>query len=305
MFALIALVLSMALVACGGNAQPTVEIAPEDTGADTTVTEEAAEPTEATEEAAPTEEETVEPAEATKEGAATEETSAEGDVFTFEGLNVEALDSYTANLVMDFESTDENGEPVTGSITMAITAQRDPIAMVYEYESADLGDLGVEDSEVDPSMMGSMKFYITPEQTAMDIGGMCLSFPVEEGVDAAEEFGGMMIDPEEFTRPGDSMPELTLVGKETVNGQQANHYHGESQSLDEVDEATLDIWVATDGGYVTRMEVSGVTSSGDFEYGAGTVHMVYDVTSVNQPVSITLPENCQSFTVPEMPTDEG
>lgn len=307
MFALIALVLSLALVACGGNAQPTVEVAPGDTGADTTVTEEAAPATEATEEAAPTEE-TAAPAQATEEPAATEAASGGGDVFTFKGLNEEDLNSYTANLVMDFEGQDDNGDPVSGSITMAITAQRDPLAMMYEYESADLGDLASGAGEIDPSMMGSMKFYVTADQAAMDMGGMCFSFPADEGTSAVDEFGGMMINPDDFTRPGEAMPELTLVGKETVNGQQANHYHGEGTSLSEVNDATLDIWVTTDGGYVTRMEVSGVTSDSSFEYGAGTVHMVYDVTGVNQPVSITVPDNCQEFTMPDipaMPTDEG
>lgn len=258
----------------------------------------------------PAEEPAVEPTEEAAPAQDAVETPAEAgeaaQTFTFEGLQRSEFDSFAADVTLDFEGTDEQGQPVNVSFVMQMTAQRDPAVLAFAYDTAQFEGVETGNLPIEPEQMGELRFYVTEEAASMQIGSMCLAFPVQaDDVDVEDAFGDMLVDPEEFTQPGGEVPELTLVGTETINGQETEHYRGENVSLSDLEQATIDLWYVPTGDYVTRLEVSGTTTGQDFAYGQGMVHMLYDVTSVNEPVNITVPENCQQFTIPEIPTPES
>lgn len=300
---LIALIVVMALVlaACGAG-QPQNAETGEDAPPAEPVVEEPEAPAE--EEAEPAEEEAPPAADEPPAEEEAEPEPAEGDVLAFEGLSPADLDSYVADISFDFEGTDSNGEAVSMSQVMTMNVQSDPIAMSMTIESldvqgAELGGMGMED--------GSMAFFVTEETVSMQMGDMCLAFPVEEGdVSSEEMFGEAFLDPAEIAAPGSEIPELTYVGKETVNGQNARHYQITQADLENLHDATVDVWVVDSpaGEYATRAEITGTAGSEEFMFGdatSGQVTLVFNITSVNEPVVVTPPANCQEFIIPDMP----
>ena len=85
------------------------------------------------------------------------------------------------------------------------------------------------------------------------------------------------------------------AGSETVNDVAAKHYTFDDRALGQMKRAksTGEMWVASDGGYIVRYKV---TTTGDAEYFgdgiAGTLTWDYELTNVNQPVTVQLPEDC-------------
>jgi hypothetical protein len=85
------------------------------------------------------------------------------------------------------------------------------------------------------------------------------------------------------------------AGSETVNGVASIHYTFDERALGQqgVTESTGELWVASDGGYIVRYRL---VTRGDADYFGegieGTLTWNYELTNVNQPVSIELPKDC-------------
>ncbi len=86
-----------------------------------------------------------------------------------------------------------------------------------------------------------------------------------------------------------------MVGTETKNGVEADHYQATNSTLAElgsvagVDNATwsADIWLASDGGYPVRVAVTAKAADDTVAY-----EIVFDLTKVNDPANaVTAPEN--------------
>lgn len=289
--------LALALAGCGGAAQPTVEV-DEGAAAPQEPVEEAVE--ELVEEAAE-EPATEEPAAQPTAETAVEEEADEGPSFTFEGLNQEQFDSFVSDVALTFDGVDEDGQTINMNVTGTMHVQRDPVLMAFEYETAEFGGAAVSGLPLDLEG-GQLRFYVTADRAYTSVGGMCIAFPIDESEMALDEsFGDIMLDPEDLTRPGSELPEMQFVGTETLDGQQVEHYRAENATLENIEQATIDVWVASGANYVARMEISGVTTDAQEAYGEGTLNMTYEVTSVNEPLEVAPPENCQEFTIPEMP----
>lgn len=80
---------------------------------------------------------------------------------------------------------------------------------------------------------------------------------------------------------------LQQIGTEEKNGVQAVHYHLDSSTVppgtDIPDDATIDVWVAADGGYLVSMQVLGISSPD------GPTNIAMDVTNINDPSLAVLP----------------
>lgn len=84
-------------------------------------------------------------------------------------------------------------------------------------------------------------------------------------------------------------------GARTVNGVSANRYTFDESALGEAGfvEADGEIWVATEGGHVVRYAMTATGAADYFGAGiAGTVTWLYDLTDINQPLTIALPADC-------------
>lgn len=96
------------------------------------------------------------------------------------------------------------------------------------------------------------------------------------------------------------------AGSETVNDVAANHYTFDERALGALDimKSTGEVWVASDGGYIVKYTT---TTTGDAKYFGegieGTVTWDYELTDVNQPLTLELPADCPSGMVnaPQLP----
>jgi hypothetical protein len=85
------------------------------------------------------------------------------------------------------------------------------------------------------------------------------------------------------------------AGTDTVNGVPAAHYNFDERALAQGDlnKSTGELWLASDRGYVLRYRL---TTTGDESYfGEGTQGSMswdYELTQINAPVTIALPEDC-------------
>ncbi len=85
------------------------------------------------------------------------------------------------------------------------------------------------------------------------------------------------------------------AGSETMNGAAANHYKFDERALGLAGSAKSqgELWVAANGGYLVKYVLT--TKGGADYFGEGTEGTLlwdYELTHVNQPVTINLPEDC-------------
>lgn len=94
----------------------------------------------------------------------------------------------------------------------------------------------------------------------------------------------------------------TKVGTETIAGVQADHYTFTIEGLGagsgtQVDQNTGELWVAVDGGYLLKYQVTTSLRSTPADGSAIETYslaLTLELTSVNQPVGITVPAGCAS-----------
>ena len=83
-----------------------------------------------------------------------------------------------------------------------------------------------------------------------------------------------------------------VLPDETVNGIACKHYVYDIDDLQTesgMTDASGDIWVAKDGGYVVRLTMNGQGTYYDTYSASGTLNLVYDLYDVNAPISINPP----------------
>ena len=202
-------------------------------------------------------------------------------------VGLSELSSYQATLALSFEGT-ENGQPKTWSKTYLMLRQTDPPARQLTVESS--GDL----TELDPVFMAEA------DGAAFERIGeyVCNATPIEAGKSFADR-----LEPASFLNYVIGADE---AGSETVNDVAATHYTFDQRALGQQDmaEATGEMWVASEGVYVVKYVLS-IKGSGDYfgEGIEGTLSYDYELTQVNQPVEIILPEDCPSGMVdaPQLP----
>lgn len=125
-----------------------------------------------------------------------------------------------------------------------------------------------------------------------------------EGEFGLEEFG--LLDANEFL---EDIGEASLVGEESINGIETVHYtFDESVIEDETtqfDSAQGDVYIAKDGNYVVRFRMEGEGSVEDLGIGleesvddaipqVGVILVEMNLVSVNEPVNIIIPEECEN-----------
>jgi hypothetical protein len=102
----------------------------------------------------------------------------------------------------------------------------------------------------------------------------------------------------EELEPAAQLPSLfgaEEAGTEAMNGVQAAHYTFDERALTEagLNKSTGELWLASEGGHVLRYRQA---TTGDENYFGeatqGTMTWDYELTQINQPVAIALPQDC-------------
>ena len=186
------------------------------------------------------------------------------------------LSSYKATLTLSFNGT-QDGKTEQWSKTYVMLATKEPAKRQLTIEKT--GDIS------------------NPESVFM-----------AESDGAAYERRGENACTANLTQEGNSLSDrrepagfLTGVigaeqaGSETTNGVAANHYTFDERAFGQlgVAKSTGEMWVASAGGYIVKYLV---TTKGNADYFGkgieGTLTWDYELTDVNQPVTIELPADC-------------
>ena len=213
----------------------------------------------------------------------------ESEVLTFEVLfgpgpfdfpdtksGLSDLTSYKATLIMSFDGT-EAGQPQQWSKTYVMLAVKEPTTRQLTIEKT--GNL----PDLDAVFMAESDGAAYEQREGND----CIAAVIEEGNSLSER-----LEPIGFMNGVIGADE---AGNDTVNDVAANHYTFDERAFGQLDiaQSTGEMWVATDGGYVVKYLL---TTKGNADYFGegieGTITWDYELTDINQPFTITLPDNC-------------
>lgn len=201
--------------------------------------------------------------------------------------NTEEIKSYRGDFTMTFDGT-KGVETVKGNITMSIEQTSNPPAQHMT--------MSLEGYDIDPELAGfdSLEIYIMEDMAYMYMGSEMgwMAFPNDPEESISDDFM--------FFKEFDDLPEKAKrkLLPENVNGVMSWHYVIDAEDLPEeisnYDEVSADAWIAVDGGYMVKMDI---TMSGSFtseDLGAqpideGTMSIVFNMRDVNEDFTIELP----------------
>ena len=284
------LILVLLVVSCGGKAEPQAAQAPAPT-----TTPQAAAP-QATQAPAPKAADTAAsaPTEAPEPTEAPAPTSA-GSTVSDDASSSDArpaahdsLDSYRSIFTMTYLGTDTDGGPIDERVEISQEYTRDPLARHllarYEYGS----ETGEEPSKFEYYQTGNEGFILADEET----GWMSVSEDNPPfGMGSLMRMGDptMLVDLAEMRR---ALPD------EPINGITSRHYQFDEGMLhDSMTEGTGeltargDLWIAEDGNFVTRYELTIEIKGGDGaalypDMAEGAIEFTFDLLEVNSDIVI-------------------
>jgi hypothetical protein len=266
------MVAGLVLSACGGGAAP----APSG-GAKAAPTEAANKPA-----ARPTEKPTEEPAASTTNNATPE---------ALDLANVSAglgdLNSYKASFGMTFEST-QNNQPVTSTLSFTEEFVKDPPAKRTVVTGLGAMFGGSTATPAPDQSSGAIESIEVGGKQYSKMGDICTQVTAESGPRAST-----MMDPNSVIG---GVRGARRVGNESVNGVPTVHYKVDVTGLESLGylNGDGDVWVAEPGNYVVKyiFQATGKDKFFGSSTTEGTIKWDYEVTEVNQPISIQPPENC-------------
>lgn len=233
------------------------------------------------------------------------------------GVDADALDqlaSYRTEFVMSFQSADattDGSMNVIQEVTTGPPSQYILMSMTGTFPGADeLSEMATdEDFEVE--------VYVVENMQWLRFGEMWLESTVTEDnafdADSLGPINDSFLDPDTLNSLADE-GDLKFVTNEKVNGVQTRHYHAKYNSLwgnlgigdGEIESGEADIWVAAESDlpkFVVRMvfDITGELDMGseDGQFADGTMTFTMNVTKINEPITIKVPEAAKGGGVPE------
>lgn len=285
--------LTLGLVACGGEPEPGATQAVETQPTQEPATDTPVLPTETP---MPT---------ATAETAAAPETEPEGDSgeLNLEDLETTSdLSSYRANMTISVSGTDE-GEAVEESLSFVIEYTSEPPA-----QHIIMSGVGMTMTEG----IESIEMYQVEDTTYLNMGGQWLSVPATEDA----------LDSTAFIQPEDVLEDTCGWTKQPdteYNGVRVHHWTASKEDMEacmsaaemaelgDISAASGELYVAIEENYIVHMSmvfegqnVAAGMGLSDQVLEEGRLEITFDMTDVNQPFIIELPEEAvASSGVPE------
>ncbi|MCC6603765.1 MAG: hypothetical protein IT327_11175 [Anaerolineae bacterium] len=205
----------------------------------------------------------------------------------------DTLDSYQMEMTISTSVTE-----TTQVIRATIIVSTDPpqSQMTFAFEGAGVEEMAGMDS------MSMTQIEGTSYMNVPEFG--CISMSATEAEDAFAE----SLDANEFL---EDIGEAELVGEETINGIETLHYTFDETAIQ--DETTQfnwaqgDVYIAKEGNFVVRFRIEGEGNVSNLgmamvegeedttaEEAVGLMVVQMDLTNVNEPVSITIPAECEN-----------
>jgi hypothetical protein len=202
-------------------------------------------------------------------------------------IGLEELDSYRLEMLFSIDGQDAGGNEQSGTVDMMVetdnTTGNQHISFSGSGPAFEMPGMPAPQAEM---YVVDGKSYILGNIPGSD-SPQCMLFPGQEQP--------LPMDPRDLV---EGLEGANLIEEgETVNGVVSDHYSIDQEGaafgeLETVEEASGDIWIAQDGGYLVKMdaEVVGTDQSGV----EGTFNLQYDLTNVNSVGAIELPEACEN-----------
>ncbi len=243
----------------------------------------------------------------------TEAPEVDAGEFYVDAEAMSALSSYRAETEMTFAAKDDSSD---GSVMLVQEVSTDPAAHhILMSISGTFPGTG-EMTEMAEGGTFEIEIYLVGDKQYMRFGDMWMSADAgsENAVDPSS-FGDFtsFIKPEDLNDLKDEK-DLKFVGKEEVNGLQTRHYHadyspawgGMFSSNEDIESGSADIWIASEDDFagllvgmsfevVGKLELDSET--GEKVDGTMTVNM--NLTDINEPLTIEVPEEATASGVPE------
>ena len=297
LIALVLIALIMSLAACGGD----------DTGDDTG----GAQPTQVVEEPSdtpvppptdtppppPTDTPVPPPTEAAEpaEEPAAPASDTEGELDLAMLGQAEDLDSFRSTMILSWQGTSSDGTEVSESMRIDVEFVREPSAQHVSISGNFPGmeDLGLGGEEV-------LEMYVVDDMMYMNLFGSWIQMPADEGGLDAEDMA--FIATEDMLN---GLEDAEYEGTKTYNGIEVEHYSFDEGSFSaadmpegmDIEEATGNVYIAKDGGYLVHMDMvmSGAnldlpTGDGEEMLQNGSMELTVDLSDINQPINIVVPE---------------
>lgn len=184
------------------------------------------------------------------------------------------LASYKATLILSFDGT-QDGQPSQWSHTYVMLASQAPAAHQITIEAA-----GGVPASVFMAEMNGVSYEISGENN-------CTASTEEasSSLQARWEPAGFL----------SGIIGAEAASGETVNGVATDHYTFDERALGETGftQSTGQVWVASEKGYVVRYLLTTTAGANYFGEGIeGAQTWEYNLTNINQPVTIDLPAGC-------------
>lgn len=205
---------------------------------------------------------------------------------------LEKLESYRLVVTFSSKGTDAEGEPIDDIAEIITEYTRDPEARRMVMNFVDNTDPGAEQDALESFQIGQDMYMFAGD----DVGWMRISTEESPFADpdlAMITSGNIFSDLEEMRR---------VRPDEKISGIDSRHYEFDEQVLGKVFgqdvgavTATGDVWIAKDGGFVTKyvlaIEVAG-GNGGIFDpnLASGVIEMSFELQDVNGDITIELPE---------------
>jgi hypothetical protein len=189
---------------------------------------------------------------------------------------LDGLSSYTETLSLAFDGT-RDGQAVQWTKTLTFRHTVEPDISMLTVETT--GDAVASEPDVLAEATGALYQH--------HADGSCSGQPLDADITIAlHEPAGLL--------PGLLGAEET--GQETMNAVPANRYSFDQRALAESGrtESAGEVWVAVEGGYVVRFVRTTQADASYFGDGlVGSMTWTYDLTQIDQPLDIRLPDGCR------------
>ena len=195
-------------------------------------------------------------------------------IYTDTRAGLSTLTSYTVSLTREFEGT-HDGNPLKWTRTYTMLATNEPFGRQWIVEETAPQPAQLYLAEVDG---------VSYERAD---GADCSATEIEEGASLTDRL--------ELAALLTGVIGAEDAGTDRVNEIAAEHYTFDERALgeDSLTDATGEIWVASEGGYIVRYLLT--TTAGEEYFGEGIegpLFTAYELTAPNQPVAIALPDDC-------------
>ncbi len=272
------------LAACGGS-QPAAPTAPAPAGQAVAAkpAQKAQAPTAAAEESVAAE--PTEPAAEPAEEPAAAPTAADALNLDSRETGLDKLKSYRMSWQAEWNATDA-GKTDNANWAWVEEYSSEPKALHWSWKAAG-SDAAAKKNALEMWQIGDTTYMLNYDEEGQ---ATCVSMSSE---DQSNQLTKGLFSPNTLG----SVSNGKYVGSETVNGVKAKHYRYDEKSatLGAFGKVSGDLWVAEDGGFVVKDVMNwqgGEGLLGGSSQTKGDGKWTWELSDVNQPITIKAPENC-------------